>query len=213
MRTAPGYPIIGDFSAAGLPDDGRPRVPTVSESLHLDVMDDGLAAYGLLHTRSVPETVVMRFVDLRAVYAGLSASLKAKLAHCSARHFPRATEQRPNPRGTVLPLVARHPRTAAAVLILPTPRDIRVEGLPKAEGAALLAELWSTVENSPHRFETVLRSNEVWLWDNVATVHDNPAFPRALDRAIWFLNVPGEGALAAAVDRQPSVGEDRDVAV
>ena len=198
MRTAPGFPIIGDFSAAGLPEDGRPRVATLNERLHVDVMDAGLAAYGLLHARSVPEAAVMRFVDMRAVYAGLPASLKATLARCSARHYPRATEQRPKPSGTLLPLVALHPSTRASVLILPNARDSRVEGLPEAEGRALIAELWAAVEDSPHRFQSVLRSNEIWLWDNVATVHDNPAFPRHLDRVVWFLNIPGEGKLAAA---------------
>lgn len=199
MRTAPGFDAIGDFSAAAQPDDGRPRVPAFIESLHYDVLHDGLAGYGVLHPRDVPEGAVMRFVDMRALHAELSEAMKVEFAALRVVHHPRATAAQPRPPGFELPLSARHPRTQAGILVLPNLRDSAVRGLPEVEGRALVAELWARVERSAHQVQAVLCSGDVWVWDNLATVHDNPAFRRDRAREVWFLNVPAREAPAAYV--------------
>jgi alpha-ketoglutarate-dependent taurine dioxygenase len=191
-RMLPDYDFIQDFSAKAKHDDGRPRVPAFIERLHYDVFDNGPAAYGILHTRAVVDTAPMRFVDMRAVYAALPEAIRSMLTAVTAAHFSRDPSMR-----SMHPLAARHPRTGAAMLLLPNLRDSRLDGLPEVEGRALCAELWRLVEASPARYESVMRSNELYVWDNIATVHDNPAFPRNAERVIWFLNVARQDEIAA----------------
>ena len=42
-----------------------------------------------------------------------------------------------------------------------------------------------------------LRDQMLVLWDNLACVHDNPAFPRDRERVTWFLNVLNDRPLEA----------------
>ena len=49
--------------------------------------------------------------------------------------------------------------------------------------------LWKRIETSPIDYAIPLRDRTLVVWDNIACVHDNPAFPRDRERAIWFLNV------------------------
>lgn len=190
MRTVDADGIIGDFSAPALPDDGRPRTAAFIESLHLDVLEDGLAAYGILHSREVPAGAVMRWVDLHAAFNTLPEALKAELSNARATHLPRATEEQPQPMGTVMPLFVCHPRTGRTLLLPPNRRDSLLDGVVGAEGRAHVAALWAAIEQSSVRHENELHSNEVWIWDNLALAHDNPAFVRDRPRAVWFLNVP-----------------------
>jgi alpha-ketoglutarate-dependent taurine dioxygenase len=34
-----------------------------------------------------------------------------------------------------------------------------------------------------------MHSNMLIVWDNIASLHDNPAFPRNQERSTWFFNV------------------------
>jgi alpha-ketoglutarate-dependent taurine dioxygenase len=190
-KMLPDYDFIQDFSVKAKHDDGRPRVPRFIESLHYDVSANGPVAYGILHTRVVVDTAPMRFVDMRAVYAALPDATRSMLTGVSAAYRSRDPSTR-----AMQPLAARHPRTGAALLLLPNLRDTRLDGLPEVEGRALCAKLWHMVEASSARYESVMRSNELYLWDNIAAVHDNPAFPRNAERVIWFLNVARQAELA-----------------
>lgn len=185
----PGSDILVNFSATARPDDGRARTPAFIESLHYDVMANGPAAYGVHYSRLAPPTVPMRFVDMRAAFKALSHDMRVKLTPLRARHTARArTDGSPTP-WTMQPLLAKHPRTAEPVLLLPNRRDSRLEGLDDAEAAALTASLWEQMETLPAQYEVPLRDNTLVIWDNIACVHDNPAFPRDRDRVTWFLNV------------------------
>jgi alpha-ketoglutarate-dependent taurine dioxygenase len=55
-----------------------------------------------------------------------------------------------------------------------------------------MSTLWATVETSPACYEHVLESGDLVIWDNIASVHDNPALPRDKDRVIWFLTIPSK---------------------
>jgi alpha-ketoglutarate-dependent taurine dioxygenase len=76
------------------------------------------------------------------------------------------------------------------VLHLPIRRDAAIENVDGAEGDQIIATLWQAVETSPARYARVLESGDLYVWDNVASFHDNPAFPRGKKRVIWFLTIP-----------------------
>ncbi|HVY03171.1 MAG TPA: TauD/TfdA family dioxygenase [Caulobacterales bacterium] len=185
----PGSDILLNFSATARPDDGRPRTPAFIESLHCDVMANGPAAYGVYYTRVAAPAAPMRFVDMRTAYAALADDMKARLAGVRARHTARARGPDQPAPWTMQPLLARHPRTGAPQLLLPNRRDSRLEGVPDDEAGALTAALWDHVEALPARFSVPLRDDTLLIWDNIACVHDNPAFARDRDRVAWFLNV------------------------
>lgn len=185
----PGSDMLVNFSAKARPDDGRPRTPAFIESLHCDVMANGPAAYGVYYSPLAPLTVPMRFVDMRAAYEALPEKLRSKLAPLRARHDARARmDGKPAP-WTMQPLLARHPRTSRPLLLLPNRRDSRLEGMDAAESTALTSSLWTQLETLGAQYQVPLRDRTLVIWDNIACVHDNPAFPRDRDRQTWFLNV------------------------
>jgi alpha-ketoglutarate-dependent taurine dioxygenase len=190
----PGYEIIGDLSARARPDDGRPRIPAAIEALHQDfgVSFRGFSSHSILYTKDVPPVLPMRWVSLSAAYASLPDDVKARIGPLRAVHAsgPDRTV------GARRPMVLRHPATGQPVLHLPLRRDAAIEDVDDAESEALMKTLWEAVETSPARYEHVLESGDLFIWDNVASVHDNPAFPRDEDRVVWFLTVPCETKVA-----------------
>jgi hypothetical protein len=191
----PGSDILVNFSAKARPDDGRPRKRAFIESLHSDAMANGPAAYGVHYSPLAPPTVPMRFVDMRAAYAALPEALRDKLAPLRARHDARARTDGTATPWTMQPLIAKHPRTGRPLLLLPNRRDSRLEGMDAAESSALTTALWQEIESQPADYEVPLRDRTLVIWDNIACVHDNPAFPRDRDRETWFLNVLNDRAI------------------
>jgi taurine dioxygenase len=185
----PGTDFLLDFAAAAKLDDGRPRTPAFIESLHSDSMTNGPAAYAVSYQRIAPPTLPMRFVDMRAVYQDLPDAMKTKLRGLRARHTARARPGVTPTPSTMQPLAAKHPRTGAPLLLLPNRRDSRLEGLPDDEGSALTMKVWQMAEASPARLEIAMHSNMLIVWDNIASLHDNPAFPRDQERSTWFFNI------------------------
>src|SRR5262245_14709433 len=147
-----GSEMLVNFSAKARPDDGRPRTPAFIESLHGDVMANGPAAYGVHYSGLAPETVPMRFVDMRAAYDALSVQEREQLAPLRARHDARARPQGIPTPWTMQPLLVVHPRTARPLLLLPNRRDCRLEGMDAAQSSALTAALWQRLETLPARY-------------------------------------------------------------
>jgi len=182
-------PQVGDFSAPAKLDDGRPRQRAFIEDLHTDVVQNGWASYGILHTRQVPAAEPMRWVDMRTVYRTLPPAMQQRLLNLRGAQYRRQTREQPRPTAFEHPLVAAHPRTAEPLLLLPDRVRGSIVGLEPAASSDLLRELWRTVDEAVARHEHELRSGELYVWDNLSTVHTNPVFPRAHERSIWFLNV------------------------
>ncbi|WP_227699756.1 TauD/TfdA family dioxygenase, partial [Raoultella ornithinolytica] len=66
----------------------------------------------------------------------------------------------------------RNPHTGAPSLFLSVRRDARIPGMAASESRALLTGLWDLVEASPHRWRSLVRGNDIFIWDNIGTVHD-----------------------------------------
>jgi alpha-ketoglutarate-dependent taurine dioxygenase len=180
---------VGDFSAPAKNDDGRARERAFIENLHVDVLQSGWASYGILYTRQVPAAEPMLWVDMRAVYRALPAELQQRLRTLRGAQYRRPTRSLPRPAAFAHPLVAAHPRTAEPMLLLPDRVRGSIVGLERDESRALLRDLWRVVDGAAARQAYELRSGDLYVWDNLATVHSNPAFPRAHERSVWFLNV------------------------
>jgi alpha-ketoglutarate-dependent taurine dioxygenase len=137
---------------------------------------------------------------MRAAYAALSQALRSKLAPLCARHDARARMDGTPTPWTIQPLIAKHPRTGQPVLLLPNRRDCRLEGsagMDAAQSSALTTALWQQLETLPAQYQVPLRDRTLVIWDNIACVHDNPAFPRDRDRETWFLNVLNDRPIEA----------------
>jgi alpha-ketoglutarate-dependent taurine dioxygenase len=186
--SVPGHEIIGDFSGPAKFDDGRPRTPGEGEQLHQDfgAIFRGLASHSILHTREVPPVRAMRWVRSGAVYASLPDALKERIGTLRAIHATGPDRR----DGARRPFVLTHPETGEPVLHMPFRRDAAVENLADADSDALMETLFEAIETSPARYERVLEPNDLYVWDNIASFHDNPAFPRDKDRVVWFLTVP-----------------------
>ena len=52
-----------------------------------------------------------------------------------------------------------------------------------------LPHLWDIVEASPHRWRSLVRGNDILIWDNLGTVHDRPPFSSRESREVWFGNL------------------------
>lgn len=178
--TVPGHDFIIDVSMRAKVDDGRPRKRANQEDFHYDYSAGRHAAYSILYLLDVPPNRPMPFVDMRRVYADLPDDLKTRIA--GLEHEPG------------LPLVAMHPRTGVPVLSLPRRDTTMIVGLDEDEAKTLIGDLWAIVDASPHRFEAEMRSKDLFVWDGIAAVHCNPAFPRDRDRTIWFATVPLDDA-------------------
>jgi taurine dioxygenase len=184
----PGHEIIGDFSTRAKFDDGRSRTPGATESLHQDfgVMFRGFSSYSILHTRDVPPAAPMRWASAGSAYASLPGDLRERIGTLRCVHSS-GPDRKEGPRR---PLVLAHPETGRPVLHLPLRRDAVIENVAEAESETIMGTLWEAIETSPARYAHGLESNDLYVWDNVASFHDNPAFPRDADRVVWFLTIP-----------------------
>ncbi len=69
------------------------------------------------------------------------------------------------------PLVIRHPATGRKCLYLSEGYTSAVEGLPAAEGAALLKELCEHVQRSEFQYRHAWSPGDLLIWDNRSTLH------------------------------------------
>jgi alpha-ketoglutarate-dependent taurine dioxygenase len=193
-----GSDFLDDYSTPPKFDDGRPRAVAPTDFIHVDTMSNGPAAFGVHATLSGTSLVPMRFADMRAVYASLPDTLKRTLLGWQARHsVPRGVDGAA-PVWTLQPLAALHPRSGAALLLLPNRGACRVDGMPDDQATALVGELWRATEDAPEPLEISLRPNTLIIWDNILCTHTNPGFPRGPGRVVWFFNIMNERPIQPA---------------
>ncbi len=174
--------------------DARPTDHVAYQTL---LHHDSAAAflpYVMLHTRLVPPTPPMTFVDTNALYESLPPRLRSKVDGRVASHgrLPRPTqaldEAAPFDAATATdrPLVAEHPRTGRAHLVIPRHPGSRIEGMSPNEAAATVAELWAFASSTSARIEVDMQPNDLVIWDNLAVLHTNPIPVPVSDREVWF---------------------------
>lgn len=214
--TVPGYEFVADFGArAKATATPHPaREPSFIEGLHYD----GISAYSMQANFHSPETTPNLWCDMRAAYRELPRHLRAIVDARAALHavvpsprtplseFPSFEASSARRR----PLVIQHPRTREPLLYLPKNPASKIEGLPDDEGRSVLQELWDFVARDAPRYTSRIGHNELVIWDGLGTTHTNPSYPRARDRTVWFLIIPGpwrdvEAYAAAPRESQPTL--------
>jgi taurine dioxygenase len=200
----PGFDSIIQFDSPGKADSDPAKDNDIAQVLHHD--SAGLAeppTFAIVNTKTIPKAPAWHsWVNMQAVYQDLPAALKTKIngLRCIHPSYPELVsvgvqrnlktlpvDVREN--GPAHPLVVRSTGTGEPALYLSVRRDAKIPGMEAAESGKLLTELWDIVEASPHRWRSLVRGNDILIWDNIATVHDRPPFSSREPRKIWFANL------------------------
>jgi taurine dioxygenase len=90
------------------------------------------------------------------------------------------------------PLVRTHPVAGTRALYLDLDRAKHVEGLPVAEGRALLQALQDRIEATAPRCEHDWRAHDVLVWDNASVQHKAGGnFKLGEPRRFWRCMIAG----------------------
>ena len=90
------------------------------------------------------------------------------------------------------PVAITHPFTGRKALYVNPLITARIEGLPKAESDALLAELLRFTERSELVYEHVWRPGDLAMWDNWCSCHARTDFPADERRTLRRCTILGQ---------------------
>ena len=136
--------------------------------------------------RSLGET---QFRNMHAAYADLPSAIKSRLQGRTATHdfakFWDMMRARPGSKRAALtpeqrakkppvsqPIFRMHPITGRTVLYCNPGYATRIDGLPEAESAELLAFLFAHQEQEKYFHAHRWAEGDLLMWDNVGTVHN-----------------------------------------
>ena len=199
-----GFETLIQFDSPAKPDADPQRDRDAAQILHHD--SASLAeppTFAIVNTKTFPkEPAWHSWVNMQAVYRDLPEALKQKLngLRCVHPSYPelvsvgvqrelKVLPEELREKGPAHPLVARNPNSGEPTLYLSVRRDAKIPGMDASESLKLLTELWDIVEASPHRWRSLVRGNDILIWDNLGTVHDRPPFSSREARKIWFGNL------------------------
>lgn len=199
-----GFDSLIQFDSPPKPDADPQRDRDAAQVLHHD--SAGLAeppAFAIVNTKTFPQEPAWHsWVNMQAVYRDLPEALKQRIdsLRCIHPSYPelvsvgvqrdlKVLPEELREKGAAHPLVARNPSTGEPTLYLSVRRDAKIPGMAEGESLGLLTELWNIVEASPHRWRSLVRGNDILIWDNIGTVHDRPPFSSREARKIWFGNL------------------------
>jgi taurine dioxygenase len=145
-----------------------------------------------------------QFRNMHLAYRDLPADLKRRLAGRTATHdfakfwdmmrsrpgsqrAPLTPRQRAEKPPVSQPIFRTHPITGRTVLYCNPGYAVRVDGMPEAESAALLALLFAHQEREAFFYAHTWTEGDVLMWDNIGTVHNaipdyRPDEPRYMRR-------------------------------
>lgn len=167
------------------------------EEWHTDHSHRPIQAMGsMLFARVVPaEGGETWFADMYAAYEALPADLKRRIESVKAVHTaaalhdfrvandpavkPLTPEQRAAIPEIVHPLIKKHPITGRNALYFGNKIVGRLEGLPPAEGKALLEELTAFATQDRFVYRHKWRANELVFWDNRAVIHTGTNYDKS----------------------------------
>ena len=170
--TVPGHPEVTRIHA------DADSTFVAGEDWHSDMTCDPEPPLGsILHLPIVPDsggdTV---FSNMFLAYAALSSRMKAYLDGLSATHDAARVFGAIAPPGTVFnvsshPVVRTHPVSGRKALFVNKQFTAAIDGLPRDEGAALLAFLVRHVERPEFQCRFRWRPHSIAFWDNRSVQH------------------------------------------
>lgn len=190
----------------GISFGGDSERPGLFETFHVDdTYTERPAAATIISARELPPSGGgdTCFMDMRAAYALLDAATRHRLrglrtvyAYNNESAFaPRVSAAGPNDAlvEVVHPIVRRHPFTGEPTLYIDLDRATHVEGLPIAEGRALLQQLQDHAEARAPRYAHRWRTHDVLIWDNASVQHKASGdFPVGEPRRFYRFLIAGE---------------------
>jgi alpha-ketoglutarate-dependent taurine dioxygenase len=201
---------LGDVSFGG--DSLRPGL---FETFHTD--DSYVqrpAAATVLHALELPREPGgdTCFIDMRAAFRLLAPERQAHMLGRRAGHSynnrgafpPRVSAEGPFEQlvDVAHPIVRAHPVTGEPALYFDLDRATHIEGLPEAEGRALLQSLQDHAETHAPRYAHAWQPNDVLIWDNASVQHKASGdFPVGEPRRFWRYMI--EGPIPAAFAPAP----------
>jgi alpha-ketoglutarate-dependent 2,4-dichlorophenoxyacetate dioxygenase len=180
-----------------VPSDHRQALVGKANALwHTDSSFKQIPAFAsMLSARILPsEGGATEFVSTRAAWARLDASEQAALQDRVAEHSYLYSRDRIDPdlvtpaeRAALPPvrrrLTWRNPCNGLRALYIASHAGA-IEGMPKAEGAALLQRLTDAATQPQHIYAHRWRPGDVAMWDNRATMHRGRPFPSGERRSM-----------------------------
>ncbi|MBK8739788.1 MAG: TauD/TfdA family dioxygenase [Betaproteobacteria bacterium] len=164
----------------------------------------------ILHSIQMPRTGSgTTFANQRQAYADLPAATRDRIERLVVRHHYGNREDLDEASRTVAsvltetekqkvtwvrhPLVRRHPHTGVPCLYAVSGSSFEIEGMPAAEGRALLDELkaHSTQPAYCHTYNYGI--GDVIVWDNVQLLHAAPLTDFSDARTLWRITVKEAG--------------------
>lgn len=170
--TVPGHPEVTRIHA-----DAESRF-VAGEDWHSDMTCDPEPPLGsILHMVEVPPTGGdTAFSNMFLAYHGLSDRMKAYLDGLTATHEAARVFGAIAPPGTVFnvsshPVVRTHPVSGRKAIFVNKQFTARIDGLPKDEGAAVLAFLVQHVQRPEYQCRFRWHAHSIAFWDNRAVQH------------------------------------------
>lgn len=189
----PGFPevmVLSNMTAHGKPiglaDAGQGWHTDMSYSTEIALANVLYALKVPMRGRPLGET---QFRNMHAAYADLPSAIKSRLQGRTATHdfakfwdmmrarpgSERAAltpEQRAKKPPVSQPIFRMHPITGRTVLYCNPGYAMRIDALPEAESAELLAFLFAHQEQEKYFHAHRWAEGDLLMWDNVGTVHN-----------------------------------------
>jgi len=191
---------LGDLSFGG--DALRPGL---FETFHTDdTYTERPALATVLFARELPPSGGGNtcFIDMRAAYQLLDQSMRVRLDGLRAVNSynnhgvfpPRVPAEGAYEAlvDVVHPIVRAHTFTSEPALYIDLDRATHIEGLPEADGRALLQRLQDYAETAAPRYAHHWEPHDVLIWDNSAVQHKAGGdFPVGEPRNFWRYMIEG----------------------
>ncbi len=90
------------------------------------------------------------------------------------------------------PAIRTHPETGRKALYVNRLMTEEIEGIPEAEGDAILARLFDATERSPATYEHAWRKGDLLIWDNRSVQHARTDYPADEPRLLRRVGIEGD---------------------
>ncbi len=136
-------------------------------------LGDTLFASTIRAYEALPEATKQKLAGLRAVhsYMHIFDKITAIKRVGAANLVPLTDEQKKKVPDVTHPVVITHPYTRKRILFVNEGITVRIEGLPQAEGDALLKSLVDHAHKEQFVYRHHWRVGDLLMWDNFSTQH------------------------------------------